>query len=63
MARRLAALALGLALLAVVLSGYAITMAFQHRDEVRSLGDVLHRIGAREAPLASPPAELDSDDR
>lgn len=61
-ARRLAALALGLALLAVALSGYAVSMAFSHRQEVRSLGDVLHQIGTREVPMASPPAELDPDD-
>jgi hypothetical protein len=63
LARRLAAVAVGLALLALALSGYAISMSFQHRQELRSLGDVLHQIGAREVPLASPPAEIDRDDR
>lgn len=62
-ARRLSALALGIAVLALVLAGYAVSMAFEHRTEVRSLGDVLHRIGAREVPMVPPPAELDPDDR
>jgi len=63
LARRLAALAIGLALIAIALSAYAVTMAFDHRQEVRSLGDVLHRIGTRDVPIASPPAELDDDSR
>lgn len=61
-ARRLSAIALGLAVLAAVLSGYAVSMAFEHRDEVRSLGGVLHQIGTREVPVAAPPLELDPDD-
>lgn len=62
-ARRLAAIALGLSVLALALAGYAVSMAFEHRKEVRSLGGVLHQIGSREVPMVSPPPELDPDDR
>lgn len=62
-ARRLAVLAITLALVAIALSAYAISMSFGHRREVQSLGDVLHRIGVHDVPVASPPAQLDDDPR
>ncbi len=62
-ARKLAAGAVGLPLVAIAFAGYALSMTFRHRDEVRALGDVLHHIGTRDVPMASPPAELDPDDR
>ncbi len=62
-ARRLAAIAVGLSALALMLSIYALTMTFEHRAQVRSLGEVFHKIGTREVPMASPPPQLDPDDR
>lgn len=62
-ARRLAAIAVGLAALALMLSIYALTMTFEHRQQVRSLGDVFHKIGEREVPMVPPPSQLDPDDR
>jgi hypothetical protein len=62
-ARRLAAIAVGLAALALMLSIYALMMTFEHRAQVRALGDVFHKIGTREVPMTSPPAQLDPDDR
>lgn len=61
--RRLVILALCIAMIALVLSGYAVMMAFDHRAEVRALGDVLHQFGKRETPVAAPPLELDPDPR
>lgn len=61
--RRLVILALCIAMISLALSGYAVMMAFDHRTQVRALGDVLHQFGKRETPVAAPPLELDPDSR
>lgn len=70
-ARLLAATALALALVALVVAAYAVSIASQGRDDVRRLGESLTRAlqlgggrpGATEVPLRSPPPQLDPDDR
>ena len=70
-ARLRAATALALALVALVVAAYAVSVASQGRDDVRRLGESLTRAlqlgggrpGAAEVPLRSPPPPLDPDDR
>ena len=68
LARTLAAVALALALLAVVLGGYAIVLGSQYREDVAALGETLRAMigpgGGRavELPMNGPPPTLELDD-
>jgi hypothetical protein len=70
-ARLLAAIALALALVALVVAAYGVSIASQGRDDVRALGTSLTRAlevsggrpNAPEMPMRGPPPELDPDDR
>ncbi len=69
--RLLAATALAVALVALVLAAYGVSIASQGRDDVRRLGESLTRAlevaGGRsrptEMPMRPPPLQLDPDDR
>ena len=60
--RSLAAVGLGVALLALVVAGYAVTLISDVRDEMRALGAAL-RGTTVDPPLRGPPPALDPDDR
>lgn len=62
LARRLAAAALALALVAAVLSAYAVWLGQRYLDDVRTLGETLLRTGPGPGtlPLVGPPPALDS---
>jgi hypothetical protein len=70
-ARLLAASALAVALVALVVASWAVSIASQGRDDVRRLGESLSRaleVGAPgraplELPMRSPRPQLDPDDR
>jgi len=67
-ARSLASLALALALVAVVLAGYAVVLGEQYRQDVQTLGETLGQsmarpeTGAPAFPLHRPPPALDTGD-
>jgi|GEM_PF-4818234 len=69
--RLLAATALAVALVALVLAAYGVSIASQGRDDVRRLGESLTRAlevaSGRslptEMPMRPPPLQLDPDDR
>ena len=63
-ARVVAAIALGCALTALVLSGYAVVLGNRYLDEVRTLGQLLER-ASRPTPATvgnGPPPSLDTGD-
>lgn len=62
LARRLAALALAMSLVASVLAGYAVHLGLRYLEDVRTLGDALgeaeRRVPVEERDLAPPPPAL-----
>lgn len=61
-ARVLAGLALAVALVAVVLAGWAVALGQQYLDDVRVLGETLGRGGTKlddALPMHPPPPELE----
>jgi hypothetical protein len=60
--RMLAAIALAVALLALVIAGYAVWLGQEYREDVRLLGESLSG-ATHDPPLHAPPPSLDPDDR
>ena len=60
--RTLAAIALAVALVALVVAGYAVWLGSQYREDVRALGEALGG-ATHEPPLTGPPPSLVPDDR
>ncbi len=60
LARGLAASALGVALLALVLAAYSVSLGLQYLDDVRVLGQAMSQ-SREDAPLMAPPVQLDTD--
>ncbi|MEQ9079404.1 MAG: hypothetical protein RLP09_36430 [Sandaracinaceae bacterium] len=61
-ARRLAAAALGVALVALVLAGYALHAQSQSEERLREVGRELQRTLTPALPLQGPAPGLDLDD-
>lgn len=61
LARNLAATALGVALLALVLAGYAVHQGQTYLEDVRVMGEAMEQNSRRSAPLDPPPIQLDVD--
>ena len=61
LARRLAALALAVAMLAAMLGAYAVTLGQQYLEDVRTLGQVLERQQGVGAEFISPPPVLETE--
>ena len=59
LARRLAALALACALVAVVLAGYAVMVSQQYLEDVRVLGEAMER--QAEPTLRAPRPQLETE--
>lgn len=68
--RLLAASALGVALVALVLAGYAVSLGQSYRDDVRTLGEAIRAAmkvrngqpSAVEVPLRGPPPQIEAND-
>ena len=56
MARGLAAAALAVALVALVMAGYAVSLGRQYLEDVRTLGEALEERGPARPALGPPPA-------
>lgn len=61
LARRLAATALALALLALMLSAYAVNLGMEYLEDVQTLGQALEQERAASPELNGPPPTLDVD--
>jgi hypothetical protein len=66
LARVLASVALTLALVGLVVAGYAVALGRQYLEDVRDLGEAMERSlrdaqGRNTLPMRGPPPELDSD--
>ena len=60
LARRLAASALALALVAVMLGAYAVNMGNQYLEDVRTLGQAMEQ-GRQSGALGAPPLTLETE--
>lgn len=69
LARLLAATALGVALVALVLGIYAVSLGLQYREDVKTLGQTIQTLArtspskSLEVPMRPPRPILDPDDR
>lgn len=61
-AQRLASAALAVALLALVLAGYAVYAQQRAEDRLRDIGEELQRSLTPALPMQGPPLGLDPDD-
>lgn len=61
-AQRLASLALAVALLALVLAGYAVYAQQRAEENLREIGEELQRSLTPTLPMQGPPLGLDPDD-